>query len=184
MIEAERAKYSRAFRKIREYSDISPGKMLWHIFLEEIDPKPGETIIDLGCGRGLVAKEMADAQLQVTQLDLDDYREEGPFQERYDFIKASLWEPIYGTWKYGYCCDVMEHLPTEYVMLALKNIMAHIQTGFFLISTIEDIHGKQIGETMHLTIRDFNWWMRRLNEVGTVVHARDIIASGLYVVNR
>jgi 2-polyprenyl-3-methyl-5-hydroxy-6-metoxy-1,4-benzoquinol methylase len=190
-IEREQRKYDKAFKTIPEYKDLSPGKMFWHIFQEEMDPQPGKSIIDLGCGRGLVAKDMADAGLQITQLDIKDYREEGPFQTRFDFIESALWSQwehpdcstgMHAQWDYGFCCDVMEHIPTEYTMLALKRIIQNTKQCFFLISCIEDIHGKQIGESLHLTIRDFTWWLNRLNEFGTVTHARDVIASGVYVV--
>jgi hypothetical protein len=86
---------------------------------------------------------------------------------------------------YAYCCDVMEHIPTEYVMATLQNIMATCTEGaFFYICLVPDGFGALIGKPLHLTVRPFMWWRDKLAELGEVVDARDLIMNGMYYVKR
>lgn len=55
--------------------------------------------------------------------------------------------------------DMLEHLPTERVRPALANISRHTSHGFIaLISTRPDRGGKKIGATLHMTVREPDWW--------------------------
>lgn len=171
-VASETVKYQKAF-KLDAYTKLSPGEVFWPIF-EEL-AGDGESIVDIGCGVGRVGRLMDERGLKVRQVDLDDFRE----ADNHSFTQA----PIWGDWPgadYGYCCDVMEHIPTEWVMASLANIMSRVDQCFFLISLVPDVFGKQIGEPLHLTVKPFTWWLDRLEEVGKVTHARDCINSGVY----
>ena len=58
--------------------------------------------------------------------------------------------------------DVMEHIPTDKVFDAIKNIAGLVNIGgAFLISTRPDRGGKKIGETLHMTVKPPLWWIRK-----------------------
>jgi len=86
---------------------------------------------------------------------------------------------------YGFCCDVMEHIPTEFTMLVLYRILSSCKTTWFQIALVPDNCGQLIGETLHLTVRPFTWWLNRFLDLGAHVEdARDLIDSGLYIVRK
>jgi hypothetical protein len=52
----------------------------------------------------------------------------------------------------------------------LRNILASAEHVFFNISTVDDVMGATIGETLHLTVKPIEWWVEQFKEVGAVVH--------------
>ena len=141
----------------------------------------------LGCGSGKAGAEFAKLGLDVTLLDITDAGLHPEMEAR--FIQAPLWSHAWrkyraNGWDYGYCCDVMEHIPTEYVMLTLDRIVSSCRTSWFSIALRPDVFGATIGQPLHLTVRDFEWWRDHLKDVGEVVEARDICGDGIYVVTQ
>ena len=180
--EKERDKYERMWGA-DSYHDHSPGKRWVVVFEELAKPKERETLIDLGCGAGEGSAELQKLGLDVAGVDLDDFRDDKapPFRAM----------PLWNDWSfpgrfaradYGYCCDVMEHIPPEYVMLVLERMRQNCQSLFLCISHMPDQSGKIIGETLHLTVQPFEWWRDRLADIGEVVHARDMILESIYYV--
>jgi hypothetical protein len=76
------------------------------------------------------------------------------------FIEMDLTAPMPLREKYGYCIDVMEHIPTGDVDAVVHNIMASAETVFFQISTVNDKMGSLIGQHLHLTVKPHLWWHR------------------------
>ena len=78
----------------------------------------------------------------------------------------------------------MEHLPTEFTMLAAHNMLKACGSVFFSIAFHEDYFGHYIREPLHLTVKPFMWWLGALREVGEVKAARDLIIEGIFHVGR
>ena len=129
----------------------------------------GDRIVDLGCGTGRASEEFARLGFRVTAVDFADNAFEGG--RGVDFVLGNLWslpEGVEGDW--GYCCDVMEHLPPERVSQALAGFAKRMTKGcFFSICFVPDESGLAIGETLHLTVRPKEWWLARLGEYFTTV---------------
>lgn len=181
IVERETAKYE-AMWALPEYHKRSPGGDWVEKFIDIAKPKRGETVVDLGCGAGAAMDGLEGAGLEVTGLDLADFREDKAFC----FIRSSLW----GRWRglkgrkfnYGYCCDVMEHIPLDYVTLALERIRANCRHAFFSVASMEDSCGAMIGEPLHLTIMPFEWWKTKMAEIGELIEARDLLYENLFYV--
>ena len=180
----ERAKYARMWA-IDDYHGHSPGKIWASRLGGLVDLKPDQTVIDLGCGAGEAAAALEALGLDVAQVDLADFR--GTDNNR-PFRAAPLWSD----WSfpgrfmradYGFCCDVMEHIPPEYVMLVLERIRANCQAVFFSIAHLPDRCGAMIGEPLHLTLRPFEWWRDRIGEqMGEVLDGRDLMGDSMFYV--
>jgi hypothetical protein len=175
---AERRKYE-AVWALPEYLNHSPGEHWADLFAEIAQPEPGHTLIDLGCGNGAAGKALAErCGLRVTYLDLVD-------RGLKPFITQPLWKPLPARnppWDHGYCCDVMEHIPPEFTMLVVSNILRACALAFFSISFLPDRFGKFVGAPLHLTLQSFSWWRDRLAEFGEVLDARDMLGEGVFYV--
>lgn len=181
MIQQETAKYEKVWA-IPEYGNYSPGEEMARAFREIADPKPDSAILDIGCGSGKGALALGD-EFDRYLLDLTP---DGlvPEAKGLPFLRKSIWEPWDDHWDYGYCADVMEHLPPEFTMLAVKNILDHCDKAFFQICFMPDHFGQKIGEPLHLTVCPFEWWLAHFKEFGTVIEARDLLQNGLFYVSR
>ncbi len=178
--EAEREKYEQAWA-IPNYAKRSPGEEICELFDEMCSP--WGTVIDLGSGSGKGAVALDKLDLDVTMLDLTFA---GCGTKKFKRIEGSLWgdwrQPL--GWDWGYCTDVMEHIPVEYTMLVLDRIMSNCRSSFFYICFIPDVFGKFIGQPLHMTVMPFEWWKDRLGEFGKVVECRDLMKHGVYHVAR
>ncbi len=164
LTEIEHNKYCRMWKEVPEYRLWSPGENLVEMFLQSAPWQHGETLIDVGCGMGRAGVALAQAGLNVTLLDIT---EEALAREarHLPFIQACLWElktdgPRYD---WTYCCDVLEHIPTEKVGKVLDTIAALASGAFLQIALSADICGSYIGETLHLTVKPVEWWLDRIS---------------------
>ncbi len=181
----ERDKYAEIWT-FPEYREYSPGGEHVPRFLDVLKPDKMSTVIDIGCGVGNAGLALREAGMRVTWLDITDAALD-PAIARKDFIQSPLWghwRRPHG-WDYGYCCDVMEHIPTEYVMLCVERIVRACRVSWLLIANQPDGFGQVLGEPLHLTVKPFSWWLVRLATLGTVTDARDLCGErSLFVVER
>jgi hypothetical protein len=185
----ERAKYEEIWA-IPEYKRHSPGLVNVERFMRVMNPPPldGLSLVDIGCGAGVAGLEFERRGFAVHWMDLTAAGLD-PDVDRDRFIEAPLWDRSWplrkrNRWDYGFCCDVLEHVTTEYVMLCVDNILSSCRTAWLQVALRPDEFGKMIGEPLHLTVRPYDWWLVRLASVGKVVDARDLCGDGLYVVQR
>ncbi len=79
----------------------------------------------------------------------------------------------------------MEHIPTDEVALVINNIMAAADTVFFQICTRPDAHGELIGEYLHLTVRNLDWWSKKFKELGYSVRWEEPTPStAIFVIDK
>jgi SAM-dependent methyltransferase len=186
LLETERAKYESAW-DLPAYARYSPGARFAPIFMQLV--KAGASVLDAGCGRGDGGRALVAAGFSVTFLDLVDVIPQD-LQAGVRFFQQTLWdelplrpEGIYTVrYDYAFCCDVLEHVPTELVGLVLHRLREVTKSGFFTIGLKPDAFGELIGAPLHLTVRPFTWWRDFLKIFGKVIEARDLGDTGLYLV--
>ncbi len=177
MTNPEIAKYQKLWAG-EDYRKFSPGEQLAMQFVHQSGVKPDDVVIDFGCGSGrgsIMVAAFGKAKmimLDFTDNCLDDFVKEALVsqKDRLSFVQADLEKDIPVAAKYGYCTDVMEHIPPEKVDTVLKNIMKAAQHVFFAISCMPDDFGATIGEELHLTVRPFAWWLEKFKQLDAVVH--------------
>lgn len=173
----EAIKYGKLW-EFKSYRISSPGEVTAQVFLEQAKPKAEASVIDFGCGTGRGGLMLAlFGNMNVTMMDfvnncLDKEIKDMLITQSHKmrFIKADLEKPIPVASEYGYCTDVMEHIPPDKVDIVLNNILQSAQHVFFRIATGEDNCGTLIGEELHLSQHPFSWWLEKFNQRECIVH--------------
>jgi hypothetical protein len=178
LAQREREKYA-AVWSLPQYHNTSPGKRHAELFGRMVQPERGLSVLDIGCGAGEGGKALKELHgLNVEYLDQVKVGSLAPF------IEQPLWKPITAKFSYGYCCDVMEHIPTEFTMLCVRNMLDACEQVFFSISFQHDHFGAYVGEALHLTVKPFTWWRDCLGEMGQLAEARDLMGEGVFLVRK
>lgn len=172
----EKAKYEMMW-DIEDYRKVAPGEHTAHIFLEQAKPLKDSTCIDFGCGTGRGGLMIAlFGNMIVTLLDFaknaldDDVAKVVEVQpDRLKWLEADLSREIPVTAAYGFCTDVMEHIPPEQVDDVLKNILKAANNVFFQISLEDDVMGARIGEPLHLSVHPYEWWVKKFQDMGAFI---------------
>jgi len=185
LVETEKQKYDEVWTT-DDYKDHSPGQAHAENFLKTVEPHAGQSIIDIGCGQGLAGLRFEEHGLRTWYLDLTDSALENAVP-RNQFIQSPIWgkwqkKPL--GWDYGYCCDVMEHIPPEFVMLSLDRIVSNCRLTWFMVCNKLDSMGEIFGKPLHLTVQPYLWWKERIAMVGTIKDARDLAGVSMFLVSR
>lgn len=201
VIEAQRTLYDSVWTTSTEYGQNSPGENNIAMFLSMAGDRlvPGQLVLDAGTGSGKGALALAKAGFRVAMCDLtdsglcDEAKAIGPCW------LVSLWHDLRpvvyldrvarqdeserARFDWVYCCDVLEHIPTEYTMLTITRLLEVTRLGVFLaISLVPDNFGVWVGESLHRTVQPFTWWRDRLGDLGELVECRDCMTFGVYLV--
>jgi len=175
----EQKKYEKLWDEVPNYRVISPGEKEAMQFLAQAKPKPGATCIDFGAGTGRGSLMLASiGEMEVTMLDfaancLDPDIAKACGHGKVTFLQHDLTKPSPVQAQYGYCCDVMEHIPEQDVRAVLSHILSAAKLVYFSISTVPDVMGPSIGEDLHLTVKPAAWWAKQLTKAGAIIFWQD-----------
>jgi len=193
IVTAERDCYEEMWG-VAQYADVSPGEQFAKVFdalvRDRGDDPRNLTVLDAGCGSGNGALALKALGYQVTMCDLTPAGLV-PEARALPFFETTLWASLKqrhvfgGAYDYVFCCDVLEHLPTVFVGLAISEMLKVARKGLFLsVALGPDNLGVWVGRPLHLTVQPFPVWRDQLNEFGCVVEARDLIKEGIYLVEK
>lgn len=189
--------YKDVWGRVEAYDRFSPGATHLPFFLQHASP-PG-TVLDAGCGNGAGAVALANAGFTVAMCDITIT--EKALMTGLLAHEVCLWDA--GDMSclpylchiandafvdedkvdYTYCCDVLEHIPPEWTMLVIQNLLSITKKGLFLsIALVPDKFGLWVGEPLHRTVQPFVWWRDNLRELRSNVQARDLLQTGIFFV--
>jgi len=191
---AERATYDETWRTIGDYGNWSPGVEFISTFFEHVGEKGQDrTVLDVGAGSGRASVKLSQAGFNVRMVDISNA---GliPEAQAIPYFDACLWHDLYPVARafghpnrtradYVYCTDVLEHVPEQFTMLAIANMLRVTRHGLFLsVSLIPDNMGVWVGAQLHQTVQPFTWWRDSIKELGTLIEARDMLEWATFYV--
>jgi 2-polyprenyl-3-methyl-5-hydroxy-6-metoxy-1,4-benzoquinol methylase len=157
----EREKYERLYRKEDYRRGPFPGVQYGLTFLVRYF-LGCQSMIDFGCGSGDAAALFAKLGYDVFLVDI---AENCLNQEARDSLQHRFWvSPLHQLpadlphVDWGYCTDVLEHLPEKWVLPSLAAMKSKTDRIFFSICGEPDGGGSLIGEKIHMTVEPVNWW--------------------------
>ncbi len=167
---SERKKYEEIWKRFPCYRQSSLGEHATDCYIQMIKNqlKKDQTLIDFGCGTGRSTKKFLSTGLRVELIDCSSNCLDEEIvlltrlmPDRCRFWQACLWElpKELPAAEWGFCCDVLEHIPPAKIEDVLSSMSRLIIKGSFLsIALTEDKLGAQIGQPLHLTLRSTDWW--------------------------
>jgi SAM-dependent methyltransferase len=158
--QVEREKYEKVWDN-PDYSRISPGRLSVPDFLEWTGGQG--SVVDLGCGTGQAARAISEAgHAHVHMVDhAYNCRDESV---KLPFYQQCLWElDLPEHYDYGFCCDVMEHIPENKVNAVFRRVRNHCDKIYYRIFLHKD-NGKFTDEPLHLTVQPAEWWLSVLRK--------------------
>jgi len=172
LAERERNKYERMWEVVA-YRNFAPGEALAKHAFAAMKMRKDDKLIDFGCGTGRPAAQFQ--RMGASIIGIDHAANCMDSHVNITFLQCCLWDlPPDLACDYGYCTDVMEHIPPEKVDDVLSEIRRVVRNKvFFQIATFPDGMGKRIGETLHLSVYSPEWWETKLRE-----HWGSVIMSG------
>jgi hypothetical protein len=153
------------------YRAHSPGEEHAAEFVEMCEIRPWHRVLDLGCGTGRGGDRIRHLS-QATVVFVDFAENCLDPQVRVDrFVCADLSHPIpaVGDYDYGFCSDVLEHLPPAQVDAVIRNCLKAAPTCYFAISTVPDEMGQLITQRLHLSVHPLGWWKDTFRRLGYAV---------------
>jgi 2-polyprenyl-3-methyl-5-hydroxy-6-metoxy-1,4-benzoquinol methylase/uncharacterized Rossmann fold enzyme len=182
--ESERIKYETVW-EIESYRRDSPGELLLGVFFTLCKPHDESTFIDFGCGTGRAMKKLDEVGFNVRGIDIaGNCLDEGV---EVPFLQANLWELSrhdIDPCDWGYCVNVMEHIPEQKVEDVLGEIASHTRVGcFFGISFVKDDFGSLVNDVLHMTVKPSGWWIDLLRKyfADVVICKSDMSENGVFV---
>lgn len=172
----EKLKYVKMYND-PDYRKFSPGEELVPYFLELAgDVREDDTIIDFGSGTGRAALSIREKTgANVVAIDfagnaMDEHVKDKLDGESFQYMEHDLNNLLsIDPAEWGFCTDVMEHVPPHEVNAVLMTILSGAHKTFFQIATEDDAFGARIGEPLHLTVKPYDWWARKFLDFGCVI---------------
>lgn len=155
---SEKLKYQKVWKN-KQYRLTSPSEVEVENFVSYL--QPGDTIVELGCGTGRASKKISNKGFDVELFDIADNCLDPGIS--LPLTVGSLWRDEIPKATWGFCCDVMEHIPTELVYKSFDNIRTSCTNGYFRIHLCKD-NGKFTDEPLHLTVKPVEWWGEQLKK--------------------
>lgn len=187
--------YAELWSSVPTYKRVSPGEQYANVF-HSIVNDAGATVLDAGCGEGRGLLALAKLGYRVAGVDLTDAGL-SPEAKTHPFVCDTIWHDLRSVVymlnvmqplvfdkdgvDYVYSCDVLEHLPTQFTMLAIDQFLRVAKKGVFLsVYFNQEGYGAWVGRSLHLTVQPFVWWRDSLREMGELVEARDCHEFGIF----
>lgn len=151
----EQEKYQRCYR---EPNYRMGARRQAHVVADLVaEIKPGDSFLDVGCGRGEIIDLLGRRGVEVRGFDLVPELCDGKRVIHGDMAALPFAD---GEFDFVGCFDVVEHLPEDEVDQALNELFR--VAGRVLMITTNDRRSHLGDLELHLTRKPYDWWESRL----------------------
>lgn len=165
---SERTKYETVWGEYPAYRSQADGDPVVDLAFDELGCKPGESLIDWGCGKGTPAQKFQDKGLVVTGFDIAHNCLDPGITV--PLVVGCLWEKPNITSDYSFCTDVLEHIPPEHLDAAISVIYACTRKAAFIqVCVTHDTFGAKHmdpPQVLHLSVMSSEVWASKLVSAG------------------
>jgi hypothetical protein len=179
----EREKYLQVWEH-DEYRKFSPGMMEFARAMMVCPIRPGQSLIDFGSGPCRATKSFKDHGIDV--LAIDHVPNACEFDD-VPFLEACLWDlpASLSARDWGFCTDVMEHIPTNRVQDVIRSIAENVTLGcYFRIATRPDVMGMKLIGKYAMTVSSGEWWRRQIEKYFELVDVVEMTGRDIMLLAR
>ena len=149
--------------------------MHYDTILQLIDRHNIKSVLDYGCGKGMIGQRFREEQKQsgnkYASVQFFEYDPGIPGKDD----MSTKGELLINT-------DVLEHIEPEYLDQVLSDMAARAQkVAFLVISCVPALHHLPDGRNAHLIIQPADWWIAKLGQYFKITIAQPV-GGDLYVV--
>jgi ubiquinone/menaquinone biosynthesis C-methylase UbiE len=150
------------------------GLHAWTWILENTKIK-FEKALDVGCGTGIGMRYVLDKGREIYGIDFADARvawKRYGVEDRCKIASAMNIPYPDDTFDLVGCFDVMEHIPEEDVQATLREIR-RVGSLAYVYAIALSLEREPVGKKVmtHITVKDYNWWIKQFMEAGYGVAA-------------
>ena len=163
LIDGERRKYERVWME-NNYRHSSPGVRNVNRIIDALDLQPSMSFIDFGSGGGVTLNTLRGLGF-LRGIGVDIAPNANIISHLPVIISPIHEMPLVTGIDAGYCVDVMEHIPEEWVFRTLAKIATNAPEVYFRIALFEDSYGETLGVgKLHMTVKSPEWWLDQLRK--------------------
>ena len=118
-------------------------------------------VLDAGCAIGMLVESFWDRGVEAHGRDISEYAISQVRQDIRQYCEVgSIAEPFHGDYDLATCIEVLEHIPEEIAIAAIREISRAAPRLIFSSSPLD------IEEPTHVNVKPTIWWLRRFAEAG------------------
>jgi hypothetical protein len=165
----EMVKYTKVWSN-RDYGVQSDGEPLVELAYQTMGCKPGDSLVDWGCGCGRPAAKFAEMGLNVIGIDIAYNSRDQAVRKKFGFLQGCLFDPYVHehynlTADFAFCTDVLEHIPPIKLGYVLDKLAENTRKKAFIqVCVLPDTYGKKMSppEELHLSVCAPDVWFAML----------------------
>ncbi|QDV52172.1 class I SAM-dependent methyltransferase [Gimesia fumaroli] len=148
-----------------------------------------KTIVDCGCGNAALLTRGIEF-FQYVGIDLASYQIEKLNQST--LMKKNNTEFIHGSidsipfkdqsYDIAWCCDVLEHIDEASIDKVLKEISRVASLVILSVCTRASVILDSQGNNLHLTVKNEEWWRKKISKVGKILHETALCGNNISVI--
>lgn len=118
--------------------------------INEINPK---TVLDVGCAKGFLVEKLRDRGVEAYGIDISEYAISSVREDIKPYCKvASIAEPLEEKYDLVVCIEVLEHLSTEDLYNACRNLTKCTNDVLFSSTPFD------YNEESHINVKPVEYW--------------------------
>ena len=162
-----------------QYRITAPGEQCVLEFINLLSTRKNEwtnnaSLLDLGCGTGRAGLILSKMGFNVTLVDFAsnclDPDVRVALGDNLKFFEADISKPLPITANFGFCTDVLEHIPPVALEAVLDNCLHACKNVYFQIATDNDVMGALVGHPLHLSVHSYKWWLKKFQDRNCTIH--------------